>query len=52
MSTTSPIPTAVSPLDSAEIAARLRLADTEHVTPPSMTEVVERLDRLAGTVAS
>ena len=83
MSTSTPIPTAVSPLDGAEIAARLRLsatrlarilrqqadlgltpsqitalatvgregpltlgalADTEHVTPPSMTKVVERLE--------
>jgi DNA-binding MarR family transcriptional regulator len=85
MSTTTPIPLAVSPLDGAEIAARLRLsatrlarilrqqadlgltpsqitalatvgregpltlgalADTEHVTPPSMTKVVERLEGL------
>jgi len=85
MSTTTPIPLAASPLDGAEIAARLRLsatrlarilrqqadlgltpsqitalatvgregpltlgalADTEHVTPPSMTKVVERLEGL------
>ena len=85
MSTTTPTPTAVSPLDGAEIAARLRLsatrlarilrqqadlgltpsqitalatvgregpltlgalADTEHVTPPSMTKIVERLEGL------
>jgi DNA-binding MarR family transcriptional regulator len=85
MSTTTSIPTAVSPLDDAEIAARLRLsatrlarilrqqadlgltpsqitalatvgregpltlgalADTEHVTPPSMTKIVERLEGL------
>ena len=85
MSTTTPIPLAVPPLDGAEIAARLRLsatrlarilrqqadlgltpsqitalatvgregpltlgalADTEHVTPPSMTKVVERLEGL------
>ena len=84
-------PLAVSPLDGAEIAARLRLsatrlarilrqqadlgltpsqitalatvgregpltlgalADTEHVTPPSMTKVVERLERSGSSSAA
>jgi DNA-binding MarR family transcriptional regulator len=85
MTTSTSTPPAISPLDGAEIAARLRLsatrlarilrqqadlgltpsqitalatvgregpltlgalADTEHVTPPSMTKVVERLEGL------